>query len=101
MGPIELCDQIGLDVCLDVGHVLGVPDRVAARFEALISAGKKGRKTQAGFYQWDGKKAVRERASYPASGASGTLQKIFWHRLSHIVALQLTSRLSPQKMTRI
>ena len=65
MGPIELCDQIGLDVCLDVGHVLGVPDRVAARFEALIAAGKKGRKTQEGFYQWEGKKAVRPRASYP------------------------------------
>ena len=24
MGPIELCDQVGLDVCLDVGMVLGL-----------------------------------------------------------------------------
>ena len=24
MGPIELCDQVGLDVCLDVGMVLGI-----------------------------------------------------------------------------
>jgi len=52
-------------VCLSVGHVLGVPDRLAARFEALIAAGKKGPKTQEGFYQWEGKKAVRPRASYP------------------------------------
>ena len=26
MGPIELCDQIGLDVCFDVGQVLGMSD---------------------------------------------------------------------------
>ena len=65
MGPIELCDQIGLDVCLDVGHVLGVPEQVAKRFESLISSGKKGRKTQSGFYEWDGKKAVRPRSQYP------------------------------------
>jgi 3-hydroxyacyl-CoA dehydrogenase/enoyl-CoA hydratase/3-hydroxybutyryl-CoA epimerase len=83
MGPIELCDQIGLDVCLDVGHVLGVPDRVAARFEALISAGKKGRKTQAGFYQWDGKKAVRERASYPASELAALAEDILAPLIAH------------------
>lgn len=83
MGPIELCDQIGLDVCLDVGHVLGVPDRVAARFEALISAGKKGRKTQAGFYQWDGKKAVRERASYPASELTALAEDILAPLIAH------------------
>ena len=26
MGPIELADQVGLDVCYDVGRVLGMPE---------------------------------------------------------------------------
>lgn len=65
MGPVELCDQIGLDVCFDVGRVLGMSDTVVQLLEDKLSAGKRGRKTGAGFYVWDDKKAVRARADYP------------------------------------
>lgn len=65
MGPIELCDQVGLDVCLDAGSVIGMSDLAAARLSGLIEAGNLGRKTRSGFYEWDGKKAIRPRGDYP------------------------------------
>lgn len=65
MGPIELADQIGLDVCYDVGVVLGMSASAQSALTAKLEAGDLGRKTGAGFYQWRDKKAVRNRADYP------------------------------------
>ena len=64
MGPIELCDQVGIDVCLGAGQVTGMSPVVAARFTAMIEAGQMGRKSGSGFYDWDGKKAIRPRGTY-------------------------------------
>ena len=55
MGPIELADSVGLDICLSVADMLApslgisVPDSLA-RF---ISQGHLGRKSGQGFYQYD------------------------------------------------
>ena len=65
MGPIELCDQIGLDVCFDVGQVLGMSQTASSILQDKLAGGKLGRKSGAGFYDWDDKKAVRARADYP------------------------------------
>ena len=65
MGPIELADQVGLDVCYDVGKVLGMPEAADSELAAKCSDAMLGRKTGAGFYEWEGKKALRERAVYP------------------------------------
>lgn len=64
MGPLELADQIGLDICLDVGARLGIQDVVKTALEQHIAAGHLGRKTGQGIYQWEAKKAKRPRASY-------------------------------------
>ena len=64
MGPIELCDQVGLDVCLDAGDVIGISQDAARSLKALVDSGKLGRKTGSGFYEWDGKKAIRDRGDY-------------------------------------
>jgi 3-hydroxyacyl-CoA dehydrogenase/enoyl-CoA hydratase/3-hydroxybutyryl-CoA epimerase len=61
MGPIELADIVGLDVCLHVGRILSAacggpaPDAVAP----LVAAGKFGRKTGQGLYEWRDGKAVK------------------------------------------
>jgi 3-hydroxyacyl-CoA dehydrogenase/enoyl-CoA hydratase/3-hydroxybutyryl-CoA epimerase len=57
MGPIELADTVGLDICMAVGKELGggsgEPPRKLAE---LVKAGNLGRKTGRGFYSWkDGK----------------------------------------------
>jgi 3-hydroxyacyl-CoA dehydrogenase/enoyl-CoA hydratase/3-hydroxybutyryl-CoA epimerase len=63
MGPIELADQIGLDVCLDVGIVLGMPPATKALLDEKCKTGTIGRKSGSGFYEWDGNQAIRAHQS--------------------------------------
>ncbi|MEO8017242.1 MAG: 3-hydroxyacyl-CoA dehydrogenase NAD-binding domain-containing protein [Pseudomonadota bacterium] len=63
MGPVELADVVGLDVCKHVGDIVSAalnkqkPD--TTRIDALIAAKKLGRKTGEGFYVWRDGKAVK------------------------------------------
>jgi 3-hydroxyacyl-CoA dehydrogenase/enoyl-CoA hydratase/3-hydroxybutyryl-CoA epimerase len=63
MGPVELADVVGLDVCRHVGEIVGkalqrpAPD--LTRLEALIAAKKLGRKSGEGFYVWRDGKVVK------------------------------------------
>ena len=61
MGPIELSDQVGLDVCLDVGTVLGVGAGAEKLLKSKCDDKKLGRKTGSGFYDWSENRAVRSR----------------------------------------
>ncbi len=61
MGPIELADQVGLDICLAVGDMLrskfgdALPP-TPAWLREKVAKGELGRKTGKGFYLWkDGK----------------------------------------------
>ena len=76
MGPLELADQIGLDICLDVGERLGMPDNVKHYLEGQIAKGALGRKTGSGIYEWDGKKAIRARADYDIGKAESLTSQI-------------------------
>jgi len=64
MGPIELADQVGLDVCASVGQVLSkhlgfvIPDGL----DAMLEAGKRGKKDGIGFYQYPEGKAVKPKS---------------------------------------
>jgi 3-hydroxybutyryl-CoA dehydrogenase len=51
MGPIALLDYVGLDVCQAIGESIGVT--VPERLLELVQAGSLGRKSGAGFYQYD------------------------------------------------
>ncbi|MCS6946725.1 MAG: 3-hydroxyacyl-CoA dehydrogenase, partial [Steroidobacteraceae bacterium] len=63
MGPVELADVVGLDVCLHVGDIVSralartPPDLAPLR--ALVEAKKLGRKSGEGFYRWQDGKAVK------------------------------------------
>ena len=58
MGPLELADFIGLDVCVDILHVLqdGLGDpkyRACPLLKKYVAAGWLGRKSGRGFYTYD------------------------------------------------
>jgi len=59
MGPIELADTVGLDVCAHVAKILNYPSAGSA-LEQLVAAGKLGKKTGEGFYAWQAGKPVRD-----------------------------------------
>jgi 3-hydroxybutyryl-CoA dehydrogenase len=59
MGPLELADFIGLDVCVDIMHVLheGLGDpkyRACPLLKKYVAAGYLGRKSSRGFYTYAG-----------------------------------------------
>lgn len=59
MGPIELADTVGLDVCAHVANILNYPSAGSA-LEQLAAAGKLGKKTGEGFYVWQAGKPIRD-----------------------------------------
>ncbi|HCX33200.1 MAG TPA: crotonase [Rhodocyclaceae bacterium] len=53
VGPIELADSVGLDICAAAGRSLAAQGETApGTLAALVAAGKLGRKTGEGFYRW-------------------------------------------------
>ncbi|MGH8466914.1 MAG: 3-hydroxyacyl-CoA dehydrogenase family protein, partial [Pseudomonas sp.] len=76
MGPIELADTVGLDVCQMVMNTLGqeaaaavTPAREAAgsRIRELVDKGYLGRKTGRGLYIWEQDKAIKNGPTGTAS----------------------------------
>src|SRR6266849_9257011 len=66
MGPIELADQVGLDICLHVAETLKaslerpMPD-LSQVLRNKVELGELGRKSGRGFYTWKSGEAVKER----------------------------------------
>lgn len=67
MGPIELADTVGLDVCRSVAAILSASQNVTLpkKMESLVSNKKLGKKSGEGFYKWiKGKPQKDKNASY-------------------------------------
>jgi 3-hydroxyacyl-CoA dehydrogenase / enoyl-CoA hydratase / 3-hydroxybutyryl-CoA epimerase len=67
MGPVELADTVGLDVCLHVGRILAESfhRRAPNQLARLVEAKQLGRKSGRGFYEWRDGKPLKP----PAAGA--------------------------------
>jgi 3-hydroxyacyl-CoA dehydrogenase/enoyl-CoA hydratase/3-hydroxybutyryl-CoA epimerase len=64
MGPIELADMVGLDICWAVGHELQKPGTpIPKKLQANIEAKRLGKKTGQGFYTWTKGKAQKSSGS--------------------------------------
>ncbi|GAB4165682.1 MAG: 3-hydroxyacyl-CoA dehydrogenase NAD-binding domain-containing protein [Rhodocyclaceae bacterium] len=74
VGPIELADSVGLDICAAAGAGLAGPGEAApTRLSALVAAGKLGKKTGEGYYRWS--------AGRPVKAAAGSIDEALTERL--------------------
>jgi 3-hydroxyacyl-CoA dehydrogenase/enoyl-CoA hydratase/3-hydroxybutyryl-CoA epimerase len=63
MGPAELADTVGLDICLAAGKALAKGDARVPQFLAdKVAAGQLGKKTGKGIYVWENGKPVKGEA---------------------------------------
>jgi 3-hydroxyacyl-CoA dehydrogenase/enoyl-CoA hydratase/3-hydroxybutyryl-CoA epimerase len=79
MGPIELADQVGLDICLDVGDMLRskfgeLLPPTPAWLREKVAKGELGRKSGKGFYVWKDGKA--DKPPLPETGPRPTDEMI-------------------------
>jgi 3-hydroxyacyl-CoA dehydrogenase/enoyl-CoA hydratase/3-hydroxybutyryl-CoA epimerase len=68
VGPLALTDEVGVDVAAHVAEVLGnaFPDRFTATraIERMVQAGRLGRKSGKGFYDYSGRRKKPDPAVY-------------------------------------
>jgi 3-hydroxyacyl-CoA dehydrogenase/enoyl-CoA hydratase/3-hydroxybutyryl-CoA epimerase len=64
MGPVQLADTVGLDICLHVAEILAEHFNAAIpeRLKKLVKDGNLGRKSGRGFYEYKKGKPVKPRA---------------------------------------
>jgi 3-hydroxyacyl-CoA dehydrogenase/enoyl-CoA hydratase/3-hydroxybutyryl-CoA epimerase len=79
VGPITLVDEVGLDVATKAGKIMAeaFPDRMQAAksIQAVVAAGRYGRKSKKGFYTYDkeGKKGDVDPSVYSLFLAPGSI----------------------------
>ena len=79
MGPVELADQVGLDICLHVAKVLKgsltkpMPE-VPGWLEEKVQAGELGKKSGRGFYHWKKGRAQKSKTTESTSMTREELQ---------------------------
>jgi 3-hydroxyacyl-CoA dehydrogenase/enoyl-CoA hydratase/3-hydroxybutyryl-CoA epimerase len=80
MGPIELADTVGLDICIAAGKSLAAASAATGRsatvpkkLEQLVAAGNLGKKTGRGYYAW--------REGKPVKAAPGAVSEELIQRL--------------------
>ena len=72
MGPIELADTVGLDICVAVGKMLAPDATAPKKLTELVTAGHLGRKTKRGFYDYASGKPAK---SAPGAAPAGLIDR--------------------------
>lgn len=77
MGPVELADTVGLDICLSVARNLEstVGVKVPARLQELVEAGRLGRKSGRGYYTWRHGRPQKDRHEHVNGAAVKEIQE--------------------------
>lgn len=63
MGPLELSDVVGIDVCLKVSENLGASEKMLNLMKDSIAKGHLGKKSGQGLFQWEKGKAVKAQST--------------------------------------
>ena len=82
MGPVELADTVGLDVCASVGNILKMAPAGGSKLDQMVAAGKLGKKIGRRLLRVEGRQAAEgasprrpgTRASWSGSAASWSIR---------------------------
>ncbi len=88
MGPVELADTVGLDICLHVAENLGEHFNVEVpqRLRDLVSRGDLGRKSGRGFYQYKKGKPVKPALPRSHHSSDEVIDRMILRMLNEVVA---------------
>lgn len=88
MGPIELADTVGLDICLHVAEILGQHLDVAVpqRLRDLVLQGRLGRKSGQGFYRYKRGRPIKPRLPKGYRSDSTVTDRMVLRMLNEVVA---------------
>lgn len=88
IGPIELADTVGLDICRSVAELLkgdhGPP--VPARLTSLLAAGRKGRKSGHGFYRYKNNKPEKPKPADSYQPPADLTDRMVMRLLNEVMA---------------
>lgn len=88
MGPIELADTVGLDICLHVAENLSqhLGGEVPERLRSMVKAGHLGRKSGQGFYEFKKDSAIKPAIPSGYSAPADTENRLIFRMLNEAVA---------------
>ena len=91
MGPVELADTVGLDVCMKVVTLLGGESskKEAALLQEKVHAGELGKKSGKGFYVWEKgkpKRADAETGQYALEEITDSLMQPYFEACESALA---------------
>jgi 3-hydroxyacyl-CoA dehydrogenase/enoyl-CoA hydratase/3-hydroxybutyryl-CoA epimerase len=90
MGPIELADTVGLDICLSVAEILShqLNLEVPHRLKSLVEAGRLGLKSGRGFYQYKNGKPLHHKPGKADYRPDDIQDRLMLRMLNEVVACQ-------------
>jgi 3-hydroxyacyl-CoA dehydrogenase/enoyl-CoA hydratase/3-hydroxybutyryl-CoA epimerase len=90
MGPIELADTVGLDICLSVAEILSeqLNLEVPHRLKSLVEAGRLGIKSGRGFYQYKNGKPLHHKPGKSDYRPEDIQDRLMLRMLNEVVACQ-------------
>ncbi len=95
VGPIVLMDEVGIDVGAKVGKILheAFGERMAPPkgLEALVAAGRLGRKARKGFYTYGGKRKEVDRSVYDLLPGGRARKRVNRDEIADRVVLQMVN----------